>query len=59
MNNTWRDSIVIDEEHYREVLERLEAEWANETYEETMRIFNPSPIELTSGNCSPDSNNEV
>ena len=42
------------------MLERLEPEWANETYEETMRIFNPSEeyLKLNNGNKSPNSNEE-
>ena len=59
-NNTWRDSIVIYEERYNEVLEILEPEWANETYEQTMSIFYPSEdyLKLNNGNKSPNSNEE-
>ena len=51
---------MIDEERYKEILERLEAEWKNETYEQTMSIFCPSEeyLKLTSRNKSPDSNEE-
>ena len=51
---------MIDEEHNKEILERLEAEWKNETYEQTMSIFGPSEeyLKLFSGNKSPDSDKE-
>ena len=42
-------------------MESLEAEWANETYEETMNIFKPSEayLRLTGRNKSPDSDKKV
>ena len=51
---------MINEERKEEILERLEAEWKNETYEQTMSIFGPSEeySKLTSRNKSPDSNKE-
>ena len=51
---------MIDKEHYKEILESLEAVWKNETLEQTMSIFNPSKeyLKLTRGNKSPDSNEE-
>ena len=43
---------MINEERYKEILERLEAEWKNETYEQTMSIFGPCEeyLKLNNGN---------
>ena len=51
---------MINEERYNEILETLEPEWANETYEQTMSIFYPSEdyLKLNNGNKSPNSNEE-
>ena len=52
---------MINEERKEEILERLEAEWKNETLEQTMSIFNPSKeyLKLTRGNKSPDSMKKI
>ena len=51
---------MINEERYNEILETLEPEWANETYEQTMSIFRPSEdyLKLNNGNKLSNSNEE-